>query len=125
MSDVQTTSNPASQQTSITVVKVGGYIDFTTSDELDIVIDSLVQSRRFKIIVDLEEVDYISSRGWSIFLGKIKEIRDNAGDIKLARMKPDVFQVFEVLEFFWFLKSYETLEDAVKDFEKDVPPMPE
>ncbi len=109
----------------ITVIKVGGYIDFTTSDELDRVLQEQVKKRNYRIILDLADVDYISSRGWSIFLSRIKEIRDNNGDLKLARMKPDVFEVFELLEFFWFIRSYQTIEEAVKDFDKDVPPMPE
>jgi anti-sigma B factor antagonist len=107
------------------VIKVGGYIDFTTSDEIEKVLTAVLKSNRYKIIIDLADVDYISSRGWSIFLGKIKEIREQGGDLKLARMKPDVYQVYEVLEFFWFLRSYTTLEEAVTEFDKGVPPMPE
>ncbi|HEX9653747.1 MAG TPA: STAS domain-containing protein [bacterium] len=125
MATLQTATGPAASRKSITVIKVGGYLDFTTSDEIDRVIDRCVRGSNHKIIVDLAEVDYISSRGWSIFLSRLKEIRDNGGDLKLARMKPDVFQVYEVLEFFWFLKSYESLEEAISEFEKGVPPMPE
>lgn len=107
----------------ISIVKVGGYIEFTTSDELDKVINSLFQETSFNIIVDLENVDYISSRGWSIFLSKIKEIRENGGDLKLARMTPDVYEVFKVLEFFWFLSVYDTLEEAISAFDENVPPL--
>jgi anti-sigma B factor antagonist len=106
------------------MVKVGGYIDITTSDELEKVIESLLASNNYNIIVDLDDVDYISSRGWSIFLSKLKEIRDNGGDLKLARMKEAVYEVYVVLEFFWFLKVYETLDAAISDFELGVPPMP-
>jgi len=87
-------------QKSISVIRVGGYIEFTTSDELDKVIEAFVKNKSYNIIIDLENVDYISSRGWSIFLSKIKEIRENDGDLKLTRMAPDVFEVFKVLEFF-------------------------
>ncbi|MFQ5751259.1 MAG: STAS domain-containing protein [bacterium] len=125
MGKKRVTSKEVASKPSIVVIKVGGYIDFTTSDEINNVIDSLIESKSFNIIIDLGEVDYVSSRGWSIFLSKIKEIRDNGGDLKLARLKPDVFQVFEVLEFFWFLKTYETLEEAISEFDKGTPPMPE
>jgi anti-sigma B factor antagonist len=108
----------------ISVIKVGGYIDLTTSTELDHAIESVLKTNCYNIIVDLGHVDYISSTGWSIFLSKIKGIRDNGGDLKLARMKPDVYEVYEVLEFFWFLKVYETLEEAISDFERGIPPMP-
>jgi len=107
----------------ISVIRVGGYIEFTTSDELDTVIESLVKTKSYNIIIDLENVDYISSRGWSIFLSKIKEIRENDGDLKLTRMAPDVFEVFKVLEFFWFLSVYDTIEEAISDFDHGVPPL--
>ena len=125
MTNLQTATGHAGVRQSIVVIRIGGYLDFTTSDEIDKVIERCVRGSNHKIIVDLADVDYISSRGWSIFLSRLKEIRDNGGDLKLASMKPDVFQVYEVLEFFWFLKSYENLEEAVNEFEKGVPPMPE
>ncbi|MFQ5863888.1 MAG: STAS domain-containing protein [bacterium] len=108
----------------ISVIKVGGYIDITTSEELEKVIESLLSSNYYNIIVDLCDVDYISSRGWSIFLSKLKDIRDHDGDLKLACMKEAVYEVYVVLEFFWFLKVYDTLEEAISDFELGVPPMP-
>ncbi|MFQ5604744.1 MAG: STAS domain-containing protein [bacterium] len=125
MPKTQTSQKKKNQKPSIVIVKVGGYLDFTTSDEIDQVIEGLLSKSSYNIIIDLENVEYISSRGWSIFLSKIKEIRDNGGDLKLARLKPDIFQVFELLEFFWFLKTYDTLEEAITDFDEGVPPMPE
>ncbi|MCH8019781.1 STAS domain-containing protein [candidate division KSB1 bacterium] len=110
-------------QKPISVIRVGGYIEFTTSDELDKVIESLIKTKSYNIIIDLENVGYISSRGWSIFLSKIKEIRENDGDLKLTRMAPDVFEVFKVLEFFWFLSVYDTIEEAISDFDHGVPPL--
>jgi len=122
--------NPGSPQQSratkpISVVRVGGYIEFTASDELDKAIGAIMQQHTYNIIIDLQSVDYISSRGWSIFLSKLKEIRENDGDLKLANMSPNVFEVYKVLEFFWFLKVYDSVEDAIYDFDHGVSPMPD
>lgn len=111
--------------TPIAIVKVGGYIEFSTSDEMDKVLDGLVTGGHFNIIVDLRDVDYISSRGWTIFLSKIKAIRDNHGDLKLANMNENVYEVYKVLEFFWILRVYDSLKEAVADFDDKVPPMPQ
>ena len=109
----------------IAVLRVGGYIEFSTSEELDTVLDTLIREGTYKIIIDLGNVDYISSRGWSIFLSKIKEIRENDGDLKLVALTENVYEVYKVLEFFWFMKVYDTVQDAVNDFDRGVPPMPE
>lgn len=109
----------------ITVIRIGGYMEFCTADELDKVLSVLLQKQSYNIIVDLAAVDYISSRGWSIFLSKIKEIRENDGDIKLTNMNGNVYEVYKVLEFFWFLRVYDSMPEAVRDFDLGVPPMPE
>ena len=98
---------------------MGGYIDTTTSSELERVLDSLLKSGVFRIIIDLGNVDYISSAGWGIFISEIKGIRERGGDLKLAGMISDVYEVFELLEFHYILKAYDTIDDAVKDFYKD------
>ncbi|MCZ6819368.1 MAG: STAS domain-containing protein [Calditrichaeota bacterium] len=109
----------------ITVIRIGGYMEFCTADELDKVLSVLLQKQSYNIIIDLAAVDYISSRGWSIFLSKIKEIRENDGDIKLTNMNGNVYEVYKVLEFFWFLRVYDSMPEAVRDFDLGVPPMPE
>lgn len=124
MQGIHTTVRKKHSNRPISVIKVGGYIDLTTSTELEHAIDSVLKTNCYNIIIDLGYVDYISSTGWSTLLSKLKEIRDNGGDLKLARMKPDVYEVYEVLEFFWFLKVYESLEEAISDFECGIPPMP-
>lgn len=116
---------PASPPKNITIIRVGGYIEFTASDELDKVIGEIVSRGIYSIVIDLENVDYISSRGWSIFLSKLKEIRENGGDLKLANMSPNVFEVYKVLEFFWFLKVYDSVEEAIYDFDHGISPMPD
>ncbi|MGD1049387.1 MAG: STAS domain-containing protein, partial [Candidatus Krumholzibacteriaceae bacterium] len=66
--------------------------------------------------MDLGGVNYISSAGWGIFISEIKSIRENGGDLKLASMIGDVYEVFELLEFQTILQSFDTVQEAVKSF---------
>ncbi len=68
-----------------------------TATDLEKVMNSLLERRRYNIIIDLGGVDYISSAGWGIFISNIREIRQHSGDIKLARMIPNVYEIFELL----------------------------
>lgn len=104
----------------ITVVRVTGYVDTTTSHELEKKIDSILERRIYNIVVDLSGVDYVSSAGWGIFIGEIREIREQGGDLKLAGMSPDVYEVFELLEFQNILEAYATAADAVERFESEL-----
>jgi anti-sigma B factor antagonist len=101
----------------ISIISVKGYIDTTTSVELEESLKRLLRKGRYSIVIDLGEVNYISSAGWGIFISEIKEIRENGGDLKLARMIGDVFEVFELLEFQTILESYDTTEEAVASFQ--------
>lgn len=119
MEGIQTTIKFTGPGDSIGVIKVGGYIDTTTSSELERALGSLLKKNQYRIIVDLGDVDYISSAGWGIFISEIKGIKENAGDLKLVRMIPEVYEVFELLEFHYILKAYDTIEEAVDAFVKE------
>jgi anti-sigma B factor antagonist len=106
-------------QSDISIIRVGGYIDTTTSSELERALDSLLKAGVVRVIIDLGNVDYISSAGWGIFISEIKGMRERNGDLKLARMIPDVYEVFELLEFHYILKAFDTIEDAINDFDKE------
>jgi len=119
MEGIQVSLEKTGFQGDISIIKVGGYIDTTTSSELERALDSLLKAGVFRIIIDLGNVDYISSAGWGIFISEIKGIRERGGDLKLAKMIPDVYEVFELLEFHYILKAYDTVEQAIQDFDKE------
>jgi len=47
----------------------------------------------------------------------LKDIRDQGGDIKIVQMSQEVFEVFEMLEFDKILRNYDSIEEALNDFE--------
>ncbi len=106
-----------SERDRVSEVRIDGVIDTTTASELEEVIESLLKRQRYMIILDLAGVDYISSAGWGIFISRIKDVRNNRGDIKLANMIPNVYEIYELLEFDKVLKSYTTVDKAHNDFE--------
>ncbi len=100
----------------ISEIRVDGVIDTLTASELEEVIESLLKRDRFKVIVDLAGVDYISSAGWGIFISHIKDMHENGGDLKLANMIANVSEIYELLEFDNVLQAYASLEDAREGF---------
>lgn len=103
-------------QDRISEVRVDGVIDTITAGELEEVIDALIDRNRYRIVVDLAGVEYISSPGWGIFISHIKGVRANDGDIKLANMVPNVKEIFELLELDNVLKAYASVDEARGDF---------
>ncbi len=105
----------------ISEIRVDGVIDTMTAGELEDVIGTILQRKRYRLVIDLGGVEYISSAGWGIFISHIKDIHDNEGDLKLANMIPNVLEIYELLEFDNVLKSYNSLEEAREDFNNSGP----
>lgn len=121
MDEIRISLNATDDPGSVAVVRVDGVVDTMTAGELENVMNSLIEQRRYNIIVDLGGVDYISSAGWGIFISNIREIRQNRGDIKLAQMIPSVYEIFELLEFDSILSAFESVEKARMDFRQTSP----
>ena len=100
----------------ISEVRIDGVIDTMTASELEEVIDSLIRRNRHRILIDLAGVDYISSAGWGILISHIKDIRTNEGDIKLANMVPNVYEIYQLLEFDNVLRAHPSIDSARREF---------
>lgn len=101
----------------VTLLRVKGYVDATTAPEMHKAVTRLMQEGHYQIVVDLGAVNYISSAGWGVFVGEIRTIREAGGDLKIVHMTPEVREVFEMLEFNRILTSYESIEEAIDDFD--------
>jgi len=103
-------------ESGVSVLKVSGYLDTTTAGELEEALANLLAKKHYRIVIDLSGVNYISSAGWGIFIGEIKDVRNHGGDIKLAGMAGDVHEVFELLEFNTILEAYGSSREAAEAF---------
>lgn len=111
----------AAKPEDVSTIKVSGYLDTTTARELETALNDLLDKGLYKVVLDLSGVTYISSAGWGIFIGEIKDIRSHGGDLKLAAMVGDVFEVFQLLEFQSILEAYPTIDAARKAFDGGKP----
>jgi anti-anti-sigma factor len=100
----------------VAVIEIEGFVDTAMANEFEQAVKSILNSKCYKIIIDLNSVEYVSSAGWAIFLSYIKEVHKNGGDIKLVRMQIEVYEIFELLELYFILRAYATLEEAISDF---------
>jgi anti-sigma B factor antagonist len=106
-------------QKDIVKIKVSGFLDAHTVPEMEEVVQSLLKKNLYKMIVDLEELSYISSAGLGVFMSVIGDIRDNHGDIILIRMPPKIFKVFDLLGFTEIFTTLNQEEEAILAFAKD------
>jgi anti-sigma B factor antagonist len=103
---------------SIRILQCEGYLNNETYGYAKDILARLFRGNIYRVIFDLQEVKYISSSGWAVFLGPIEVARVQGGDIKLAAMTQEVKFVFEALELNNIIETYAAVEDAVYAFKK-------
>jgi len=110
--NVTVAAHPESKD--ITLISVNGFIDTTSVPEFERAFQTVLGEKKFKLVINLKEVNYISSAGWGIFVGEIKRIRSQKGDLFLAAMTPEVVDAYELLQFETIIKSFPTVDQAVQ-----------
>jgi anti-anti-sigma factor len=71
-----------------------------------------------KYILDMKELVFISSAGWTAFLNEYRQLRASGGDLKLAGMRPDAKRVCSLVGIDRVIGSFETVKEAVKSYAK-------
>ncbi len=117
MQGIKISVNYTGAQADIVLLTIVGYVDTTTCQEVGDVLKKLIVQGNYYVICDLRNVNYISSAGWGVFVGEIKNIRDKGGDLKVVQMSQEIFEVFEMLEFNRIIMYYDTLEEAIDEFD--------
>jgi anti-sigma B factor antagonist len=105
----------------IAVLSLAGIIDTVSAERLREALDQVITAGRNRMVVDMSNVEYVSSGGWGVFTERLREVRRAGGDIKLFGMDPDVYYVFTMLGFNIVLSSFDIFADAVDDFRRAAP----
>lgn len=101
-------------------IKIDGYLDSSTFPRLQEYLSSLVAQGQYRLLLDLSDLDYISSAGLGVLMGMLREVRDKGGDLKIVNMSEKIERVFNLLGFSRILRLYSAEERAVDDFTKGV-----
>ncbi len=100
----------------ISIINLKGFLDAHTAPTLENNFTQLINDNKFKIVVNFEDLAYISSAGLGVFMAYIESIRDKKGDIKLTNMSDKVFNIFDLLGFPLLYEIYKSEEEAIKKF---------
>lgn len=102
----------------VSVINLNGYLDAHTAPVLENDLTKLIDNNQFNIVVDFDELAYISSAGLGVFMAYIEKVRENNGDIKLAGMSEKVYNIFDLLGFPLLYEIYDTKDEAINKFNK-------
>ena len=101
----------------VNVIAVGGRIDSNEAAKLEEVLNATIAAKRFHIVMDMQNLEYISSRGLRALISSLKETRRwNRGDVRLVNVPARIRQVLDVAGLTPLFKIYDNTVDAVGSF---------
>jgi len=104
------------------VLIVSGQIDAYSAPEVEKALNPLIDAHQGKVVVDFTAVDYVSSAGLRIMLAGLKRARslkdaaDQAGDLCVVGLQPQVKEVFDIAGFTPLFKIYDAAAAAANSF---------
>jgi anti-sigma B factor antagonist len=82
---------------SVDLIKVSGNLDAHTFEIFDEALNDLFSRRRYRLVVDMTDVAYVSSAGVGVFIAAANEAESNGGRVVLLNPSPAVKETLEVL----------------------------
>lgn len=98
------------------ILAVSGKIDAKTMGEFEDGIRAILDAGHVNVVIDFAEVPFISSAGLGILMSVIEEIRGAGGDLTMARVQPEVYRIFDMLDFTTLFRFFDTVEAAAESF---------
>jgi anti-sigma B factor antagonist len=99
MQSLSVATSPSPLNAAFTVFKLKGHLDAVTLTELEKHFKSSLELGCFKWVVDLSQLEYISSAGIGSFVGALSELRNNGGDLWVVGASAKIGRILRVLGF--------------------------
>ena len=101
----------------IKVLRLEGYVDAHTFTEFEEELTRLVESGQYNLLLDLEKLTYINSTGLGLLMATFRQVRQQNGDLVIAKMSDKITNIFNLLGFSRLIHTYATEEEAMSKFQ--------
>jgi anti-sigma B factor antagonist len=110
---MELTLNVHSDTPEFTVIEVGGEIDVYTAPKLREKLISLVEAGSYRMIVDMEGVEFLDSTGLGVLVGGLKRVRAQDGWIDLVCTQSRILRIFKITGLNKVFSIYDTVPAAI------------
>jgi anti-anti-sigma factor len=99
-------------QAGIVSLSVIGRLDAVSAIDADREFSKVLEADNDKLLINLAQLEYISSAGLRVLLVVAKKIQQKGGKVVLCSMLPNVTEVFEISGFSSIFKIFATPAEA-------------
>ncbi len=99
------------------LVSVTGRVDSSTAPQFSQALDGLMQEGVYKIVIDMDALEYMSSAGFRALLGAQRECKKyGRGEVILAAVPMRIREALELAGFTELFKTFPEALEAVGSF---------
>ena len=102
------------EQDGIAVLELVGRMDATTTPEFESAAQALLVEGKKRLLVDMAQLEYISSAGLRGVLGLVKALKASAGKLAFCSLQPMAAEVFRISGFSAMLTVCDSRQNAFK-----------
>ena len=103
------------------VVAVAGEVDVATAPRLRKETIALVSAGHYRVVLDLEAVDFLDSTGLGVLIGVLRRVGAVGGELRVVCSTPRIVDLFTVTGLDRVFDLRPTLADALADVPADGP----
>ena len=103
----------ANKVNDVVIVKLMGNLDTNTAPDAETDINKLLDEGAQKMIISLDQTNFVSSAGLRIFLATAKKITASGGVLKLCGANDVVQEILDISGFSTILDVKKTEEEAL------------
>lgn len=100
----------------VALIEVSGRIDSSNANEFGEALNGEIDAGRNQLVLDLSQVEYMSSAGLREMVTALKKVKRGSGDLRLAAPSERVEEVLELAGLDSIFQIYPTQVEAVGSF---------
>ena len=105
-----------SEMKRVHLIEVGGRVDSLSANELGHSLAQIIDSGHHAMVIDLSNVEYMSSAGLREIVSALRRVQKTGGDIRVANPSERVMEVLELAGLDTIFKIYATQVEAVGSY---------
>jgi anti-sigma B factor antagonist len=99
------------------VVKAGGRVDSSTAPELEQALNAITNASRYKIVLDMSDITFMSSKGWWVLIDTQKTCkRYKRGELVLVNVRGEIRSSLDLVGMGSYFKIFDDVTTAVGSF---------
>ena len=106
----------SSQYKRCDVVKTSGRIGSLNASDLEAAFNNIIEGKKYGIVFDMSEIEFISSRGLWVLLETQKTCKKSRGELVLANVSENIQSTFDLAGMKHFFNFFDDILSAVGNF---------